>query len=122
MNFLLKYVFFRHEWTILAGVVIEIQGDCYCLSLCTGVKALPYTFITPNGDLLHDCHAEVLARRGARLWLLKRLISEVQAADSSPSIDGLGRTYSRAEGHRWSLKAGVKLHLYCSTFPCALIS
>jgi tRNA-specific adenosine deaminase 1 len=109
----------KHEWTIVAGVVMEANGTCFCLSLCTGVKTLPYCAISPHGDLVHDSHAEVLARRGARTWLLKRLISEVKAQDGSESIDGMQRIFLLERDERWSIKADVKLHLYCSTFPCA---
>lgn len=109
----------KFEWTILAGAVIEIQGQLHCLSLTSGVKALPYTSISLNGDLLHDCHAEVLSRRAARTWLLKRLLSEIKAIDGDRLIDGLERVFVRVEDLRWSLKEDVKLHLYCSTFPCA---
>ncbi|KAF9400895.1 tRNA-specific adenosine deaminase 1 [Mortierella sp. AD011] len=35
-----------------------------CISLATGSKCLPQGKLSPRGDLLNDCHAEVLARRG----------------------------------------------------------
>ncbi|KAG0022861.1 tRNA-specific adenosine deaminase 1 [Podila clonocystis] len=58
------------EWTILAGIVMATprsQDDLWdleCISIGTGSKCLPQGKQSPRGDLLNDCHAEVLARRG----------------------------------------------------------
>ncbi|KAF9112584.1 tRNA-specific adenosine deaminase 1 [Mortierella sp. AM989] len=74
------------EWTILAGIVLVTPADLNsgsniggssestsqpkesweveCISLATGSKCLPLGKLSPRGDLLNDCHAEVLARRG----------------------------------------------------------
>lgn len=106
----------RWEWTILAGAVLQNGQELHCISLATGVKVLPYQSLSKHGDLLHDSHAEVLARRGARTWLLKRLALEVgndEEAFAHPT-----RLFTKNAFKRWRLSAGVRLHLYCSTFPC----
>lgn len=99
---------------------MEIQGSFHCIALATGVKALPYATLSPAGDLLHDSHAEVLARRGARTWILLRLISEAKAVDTMTEIDGICRLFEKNPENQdtWRLHSDVKLHLYCSTFPC----
>lgn len=108
----------RFEWSILAGVVVELHNDFNCISLATGVKALAYDSISLQGDLVHDSHAEVLARRGARTWLLARLVGEVKAPSDYTEVDGISRLFEPVSKGRWRCKAEAKLHLYCSTFPC----
>lgn len=111
-------LFQRYEWSILAGVVVEARNTFHCIALATGVKALPYDTLSPRGDLVHDSHAEVLARRGARIWLLARLMSEVRAHSDGAEIAGMSRLFVQVSDNRWRLIPEAKLHLYCSTFPC----
>ena len=51
------------EWEILAGVVVEKDGKFSVVSLATGSKCLGKSKLAPLGNLLNDCHAEVLVRR-----------------------------------------------------------
>ncbi|KAF9291603.1 hypothetical protein BGZ68_003219 [Mortierella alpina] len=95
------------EWTILAGIVMSTptgiskhkpkEGDQHsdmgtgdnagehwdveCISLATGSKCLPRGKQSPRGDLINDCHAEILARRGFNKWCLL----EMQAAIKDPN-------------------------------------
>lgn len=80
------------------------------VALATGTKCLAASARTPTGLLVNDCHAEVLARRALRLWLL----AEVQAVLSDqPSL------LVTANAHRTaSLKPGVSLHLVVTQPPC----
>ncbi|KAF9425217.1 hypothetical protein BGZ94_007741 [Podila epigama] len=59
------------EWTILSGIVMTTPSksepgvwNIECISIGTGSKCLPQGKQSPRGDLLNDCHAEILARRG----------------------------------------------------------
>lgn len=114
-----------YEWTVLAGVVLKecVNGKCEyrCIALATGVKAQPLSSLSPHGDIVHDCHAEVLARRAARRWLLHRLLLEVRSdTDASP---GPSRAvFQMQPSSRFHFAEGVSVHLYCSTLPCGDIS
>ncbi|EPQ29982.1 uncharacterized protein PFL1_02655 [Pseudozyma flocculosa PF-1] len=140
----------RLEWTILAGLVLSRSDDdvgppcsprcCtaehehhfLAISIATGLKCLPYDRLPLNGDVLHDTHAEVLARRGARTWLLAKLDQEVHAAQLAPvaatgaapdvaSVDyGLWASiFERSpKTARWRLRHGIGLHWYVSAMPC----
>lgn len=113
----------RIEWTVLAAFVLSFPPPptspdsprrYTLISLATGLKCLPYTSLPPNGDVLHDQHAEVLARRGARLWLLQRLQQETQS-----SIQGEDSIFEEVNGEpKHRLREGVRVHLYVSTLPC----
>jgi tRNA-specific adenosine deaminase 1 len=70
------------EWTILAGVVVQRQGEpqlrlllisdlsLCCLSVATGVKCLSHDkVVQAKGLALHDSHAEILAIRGVNRFV-----------------------------------------------------
>jgi len=60
------------EWTVLAGVVIRHRGGpLECVSVATGVKALPDEKVrAAHGRVLHDSHAEVLALRAFNRYVV----------------------------------------------------
>ena len=112
----------RHEWTVLAGAVVHTNSsNPTVVALATGAKCTPYERLSPQGDVLHDCHAEVLVRRGVRAWLLERLIKEKKCSDSV--IDHLPRVFVPVAWDlevpvRWSLAPHVRLSWYISMLPC----
>ncbi|CAD6887963.1 unnamed protein product [Tilletia laevis] len=119
----------RREWTVLSGLLLQIQdpsqedNELHLIALATGVKCSPLDNISPHGDLLHDCHAEILTRRAARKWLLRRLRDEVvllQSDDASTVLHGIPRIFeaASAEGVRWRLRQTVRVLWYISTLPC----
>ena len=77
----------------------------------TGVKCLSANRLPLHGDVLHDSHAEIIARRGFLLWLYSEILQYkttsndfLQRSDSCPDLLELKREY--------------KLHVYVSTLPC----
>lgn len=82
---------------------------------------MPYAQLPRHGDVLHDCHAEVLVRRALRAWLLERLVLEHQS--QAEEVDGLPRLFTPTMTHdhapvRWRLSDQARIHLYISTPPC----
>jgi len=61
-----------------------------------------------GGKYLRDCHAEVLARRGLKSYLLKQV---EKCCEGEKSI-------FKKDRKRFSLIPGVKFHLYISEAPC----
>ncbi|KAH7047686.1 adenosine deaminase/editase [Linnemannia elongata] len=135
------------EWTILAGIVMatpvkdqhttgtngtenieesiqaEVVWEIECISLATGSKCLPQGKQSPRGDLLNDCHAEVLARRGFNRWCLHEMLRSVVEVDNLKKIF----KYLEARGHDAQQEksplfeltnAGTQFHLYVSQAPC----
>lgn len=110
---------FSAEWSVLAGLVLVCGQAHFPIAVATGVKCTPYEQLSSFGDVLHDCHAEVLTRRAARTWLLDRLVKE--AASDSQTIDGIPRVFIRRDtpdGPRWTLAEQASLHWYVSAPPC----
>lgn len=103
----------QSQFTILAAFVLENATTHHVISLATGSKCLPTTRFPTTGDALLDSHAEVLARRGAMLWLYHEL-DRMNSLDSSPSqwIELAGPT------GKVRLKLHTQLYLYVSTVPC----
>ena len=115
----------REEWTILAGCVIETRdGGMVPIALATGVKCTPYEKLSAHGDVLRDCHAEVLTRRALRAWLLERLILEARSPEAIKDELGcvLAPVATSDSSERWSVRDDIHLHWYISTLPCALFN
>ncbi|EMD40465.1 hypothetical protein CERSUDRAFT_91192 [Gelatoporia subvermispora B] len=103
------------QFTILASFVLSRgPGEHKVISLGTGSKCLPTSRLPKEGNGLHDCHAEVLSRRGAVRWLLE----EVQRAYSDDTYVSpwIGKTLHRFG--KYGLREDVKLSMYISTVPC----
>uniref|UniRef100_A0ACD5YVG9 Uncharacterized protein n=3 Tax=Avena sativa TaxID=4498 RepID=A0ACD5YVG9_AVESA len=102
------------ESTVLAAFLLTSPQDPLnpaVLSLATGTKCLGASRLGPLGDLVHDAHAEAVARRA----LLRLVYADIGA--SSP-LSWL--VPSGADG-RWRLRDGHQLHLYITQLPCGVM-
>ncbi|KAF5333735.1 hypothetical protein D9611_002354 [Ephemerocybe angulata] len=105
------------QFTILASFYLthEESGKSKIISIATGTKCIPLSKLSDRGELVHDSHAEVIARRGAVRWLLEEVL---RMCTGNPHA-GSGWLVSVSAGaQRFRLKDGVRLHLYVSTLPC----
>lgn len=100
------------QYTILAAFVLKSISRHHIISVGTGSKCLPTSRFSVNGDALHDAHAEILARRGAMLWLYEEMdrYNDNGSDWIEPGIHGKHR-----------LKAGLQLYLYVSALPCQFV-
>ncbi|GAA6064737.1 hypothetical protein JCM10212_005316 [Sporobolomyces blumeae] len=108
------------EWTVLAGFCLfrtvndddDDPTDVECVALGTGLKALPHQRLPVHGDVLHDSHAEVVARRGFKLWIYRQI-------ELASDRDRESSLFERDEpNHEWTLKPGWNVALWVSTLPC----
>eukprot|EP00931_Biecheleriopsis_adriatica_P060479 TRINITY_DN36331_c0_g1_i1.p1 TRINITY_DN36331_c0_g1~~TRINITY_DN36331_c0_g1_i1.p1 ORF type:complete len:533 (-),score=80.04 TRINITY_DN36331_c0_g1_i1:141-1739(-) len=113
------------SWTVLAGLVAEVPGeeDLRVLALATGTRCVGVAAMTAgHGQVVHDCHAEVLCRRAFHRYLL----AEILHSAPDTSVAGIERSLLQrlpaAEGNEeevcFALKPGVRLHFYVSALPC----
>lgn len=112
-----------------SGFVVRLPAsNTAVVAMATGTKCLGASARSPEGLLVNDCHAEVLARRALRLWLL----AEAQAAladttqqqqqqqDTSKPSASRGSLVLTADAVKRtaSLRQGVTLHLVVTQAPC----
>ncbi|XP_028441715.1 tRNA-specific adenosine deaminase 1 isoform X2 [Perca flavescens] len=107
------------EWTLLAAVVKISRSaadsdtvEKEVVSLGTGTKCIGRTAMSPNGEVLNDSHAEVIARRGCIRYLIQELHRAVSGGDSS--------VFRQADerGGKWRLQPGVSFLFFTSHTPC----
>ncbi|KAJ6224411.1 hypothetical protein RDWZM_002956 [Blomia tropicalis] len=101
----------------ISGFVLisDLDNSVQVLSLGTGTKCIGSEFLSMDGNVVHDCHAEILARRG----LLCVLYDQMQALLDNDLIDKPEFILEpRDGGNGFRLKKHLKLHLYISSPPC----
>jgi tRNA-specific adenosine deaminase 1 len=99
------------ESTVLAAFLLSSVEEPLrpiVLSMATGTKCLGAARLGGRGDLVHDAHAEVVARRA----LLRLVYSEIGRDAASDWLVASG------DGGRWRLRDGHYLHLYVTRLPC----
>ncbi|BGO96437.1 hypothetical protein RTG_02004 [Rhodotorula toruloides ATCC 204091] len=113
------------EWTVLAAVVLYRGEEARCVSIGTGLKALPHARLPVHGDVLHDSHAEVVARRDFKRWLYRQIEREIELQRGKEKEreggegDGEERRYlERTARGSWALRSEWQVAMYTSTLPC----
>ncbi|XP_078608657.1 tRNA-specific adenosine deaminase 1-like [Branchiostoma floridae x Branchiostoma japonicum] len=100
------------EWTLMATVLKQDEdGSLDVVAMGTGSKCIGQSKMRLEGDVLHDSHAEIIARRA----FLRYLYHQLQVA-----YHGQHSAVFTAPGAdcRCGLKPGVKFHLFTSHTPC----
>ncbi|KAF9452012.1 adenosine deaminase/editase [Macrolepiota fuliginosa MF-IS2] len=116
------------QFTVLAAFYLTRRCDALSsqwplkvISISTGTKCTPAIKYSPRGELVHDSHAEVLARRGALRWLLEEIgrinTSTGYVSEWLTRIDG-SPTQNSDERPPYLLRRDVELNMYVSTLPC----
>jgi hypothetical protein len=98
-----------NEWTHLAGfVAVDEDNDIRVLSIGTGTKCLggEKDERGTQGCLLHDSHAEVIARRS----LMRFLYEEILQENNSILI--------KQEKNKFYLNKYIRVYLFVSYSPC----
>ena len=98
---------------VLAGIVATVHDDeLHVLTLATGNKFINGSKLTSEPRNVRDCHAEVLARRAFKFWLLCEWKRMLNAENDSSQI------FSLTRDSKLAINDGVKLFLYVSSAPC----
>ncbi len=106
------------KFKVLAGVVMTRGNNldnAEVVCFATGTKC-PHTADLMQGEVLHDCHAEVVARRSLKRFLIHHL----KLTKSSPgqSIFEKKSNYIIGGDDKYRLRDGIGFHLYISCPPC----
>ena len=113
LYFSLKYNPPLNKFTIIAAFILSSPAAYEIVSIGCGSKCLPEARLPLHGDALHDCHAEVIARRGLVRWLLEEIGRDASGVPSGWLVQGTDGKYA--------LRPLVRLCLYVSTPPCKSI-
>ncbi|XP_064091363.1 tRNA-specific adenosine deaminase 1-like [Macrobrachium nipponense] len=98
------------EYTLLACVVKrDTDGNLEVVSLGTGSKCIGASLLPHHGNVLHDSHAEVIARRAFLLYLIDQI---------GRAASGSGSVLERKENGKFGIKPGFSFHFYSSHTPC----
>ena len=101
----------KKEWTVLSAFVLQRPNkDPEVVALGTGTKCLGKDEVSPNGDLVHDSHAEVIAKRAFVLYLIEEV---------SKAFEGQENTiFEVTQPKKVKLKSDFTFHFYSSFPPC----
>ncbi|GAA5963872.1 hypothetical protein JCM21900_004434 [Sporobolomyces salmonicolor] len=101
------------QWTVLAGFCLYRDSHApVCVSLGTGLKSLPHAKLPVHGDVLHDSHAEIIARRGFKLWIY---------VEMDRALKGDAGVYVERAGDGWRIRTGWEVGMWVSTLPCECV-
>jgi hypothetical protein len=111
------------EWTVYAAIVVEEEAEkdsdnLWVVSSATGTKC---TALRKQGHVLHDGHAEVLARRGLVRVLWTELLSRETKQETDETLVSARKDKSLLEvdgDSKYRLRSNLRLHLYISDSPC----
>lgn len=78
-----------------------------------------------HGDVLHDSHAEVVARRGFKRWVYGQFARELKIERGKGKEREVGevvgeerRYFERTATGSWALRSDWQVAMYISTLPC----
>ncbi|XP_022085279.1 double-stranded RNA-specific editase 1-like isoform X2 [Acanthaster planci] len=101
------------KYKVLAGIV-QSDGEAVeslkVVCLATGTKCPLAEEPHTKGTIIHDCHAEVIARRCLKRYLMEQLLEYQKNPRSSVFDGGISGILQ--------LKEGIRFHLYISCPPC----
>ncbi|XP_065360597.1 tRNA-specific adenosine deaminase 1 [Calliphora vicina] len=105
-----------NEWTILAGVVVHNKqtGKSEVISLGCGTKCIGKSKLCPQGLILNDSHAEVMARRG----LLRYMYHQLNTTLKNPEGDNDCIFRWLPEKEIFKLKEHLSFHFLSTQTPC----
>ena len=90
------------------------------VAIGTGTKVIDGNLLSMEGERVHDCHGEVVARRAFMRYLYREVemcLRAVHATDSSAPKD-LESIFEFTPEHKFRLRDGIDFYMYVSSSPC----
>lgn len=98
------------EFTVLAGILLFQRSTGYMevVSIATGTKCIGGSKLLANGSVVHDSHAEILARRGLLIYLYETIKRTLKGEI----------TMFKLEDNKLELSSDYEFHFFSSQLPC----
>ena len=101
----------KKEWTVLSAFVLQRPNKGFeVVALGTGTKCLGKDEVSINGDLVHDSHAEVIAKRAFVLYLIEEVYKAFEGQENT--------IFEVTQPKKVKLKSDFTFHFYSSFPPC----
>jgi hypothetical protein len=132
----------ENEWTIFSSVILQNENNFKLITYSSGTKSLPNKNYKNRDYVIFDSHAEILASRALKMFLMKCLIfnmnrrnsdKDLNLKDNFTFINFLSKEemtnfieheeffniFDFSDSLRKiKLKEKIYFHLYISEFPC----
>ncbi|KAI0489292.1 hypothetical protein KFK09_029134 [Dendrobium nobile] len=119
------------EITVLSAFLLSSPSNALeVVALGTGTKCIGKSLLSPNGDVVNDSHAEIVARRA----LLRFFYSEIARLGNNGCDDGKGgaRNLNASDivfrldtqgfsNCKYEMIPGWHIHLYITQLPCGTL-
>ncbi|KAG5021910.1 hypothetical protein AAZX31_07G070300 [Glycine max] len=119
------------EVTVLAAFLLSSpSNDLKVVAMGTGTKCIGRSLLRTCGDVVHDSHAEVIARRALMRFFYTQIQHLTESSSKHAPGNG-GKRFKLDEDHlpfewdpgclnkgKYTLKKDWKLHMYISQLPC----
>ncbi|XP_051785295.1 double-stranded RNA-specific editase B2 [Erpetoichthys calabaricus] len=105
----------RHK--VLAGIIMTRGLDirqAQVVALSTGTKCINGEYISDQGLVVNDCHAEVVARRA----FVRFLYSQLELLLSKQGEDWEQSIFIKRKEGGYRLRENIQFHMYMSSSPC----
>nr|XP_039273784.1 tRNA-specific adenosine deaminase 1-like isoform X1 [Styela clava] len=102
------------EWTVLSGIVEEdVNAKTFkVVALGTGTKCIGPSKMRNDGRILHDSHAEVIARRAFMRYMYNEL-KKVYKGEESTVLNSVSPVNGTC-----TIRSSLQYHYYVSQTPC----
>uniref|UniRef100_A0A1B0D2F7 tRNA-specific adenosine deaminase 1 n=1 Tax=Phlebotomus papatasi TaxID=29031 RepID=A0A1B0D2F7_PHLPP len=100
----------EREWTVLCGIVRDLEGKMEVVAMGTGTKCIGADQMSESGDIVNDSHAEIVTRRAFLRYLMEQMVF---AREGEQSIFEFGK-----ESGKFSLRKGCRFHFFTTHSPC----
>ena len=120
----------QNQWTVISAIILENNNKYKIISFSNGTKSLPNINYKSRKFQIFDCHAEILALRCFKFFLLNALCYHLDKFNKKNILNkneydlfnSLNEFFDIFEynkiSNKFILKKGVNFHLYISENPC----